>query len=750
MFNKLNSHLFYKYFLSYLLVFMVPYIAISIILFQVAVRNLENQMVQANIHQIEQVRDLVDTNLRELNDIATKISLDYRLTPYKVTQPYLDREAIHELVRYKMYSSMIDEIILHFHQHDEMIYTTKGSSYITTFIERNFQLDDDTIYQLNQAMKIAQEPTLQIVKSQSSTPSQYVFITYPLPVNSLSSYGSVTFIIHENNFSQFIEYVFDHYDIATYIFSEQQELIGMYGNGEFPDLTKVIEVAFEKNANKQPTIQHLHYTFSVVPSNVTGWTFVTVMPTEQFYKKMSTLKDSIILILVIIAIIGLVVVTFASFKQYKPLNLLVQFLRNNDWTKKIKKLDDIHSEIVSILEEKEQMKKELIAHKPFVQNQFLSNLLKGEINQAQLSIQTIQENFRELLQCKYVFVVAVSYKGKHEESFEQWDEMTKELCIVSFENCTGYGVELMTDDTIAFIVYSNDHTITEKQQRTFIQKLENELIEKNTIVPHIGVGKVYEGIQWINHSFIEAMTALENNLLNQQNHVVFYDNIVTEEWEVLWLPEERRIKLIQSLKQGDGEVAEKTLGEIFSFLRSKKSNSLLTYVCFDIINTIIKTSLELEIELNSEHIKELSKFTSLVELENVALLVIKEICQEVDQRKESRNYHLRDQIMEYIQQNYKDHTLSLDSIAEYFHISSPYLSRFIREQTGSTFTQFVWELRVKDVQHQLIHTNRPIKEIVQDVGYIDVSNFTRKFRTEVGMTPSQYRAYYQEKQKKKA
>lgn len=40
---------------------------------------------------------------------------------------------------------------------------------------------------------------------------------------------------------------------------------------------------------------------------------------------------------------------------------------------------------------------------------------------------------------------------------------------------------------------------------------------------------------------------------------------------------------------------------------------------------------------------------------------------------------------------------------------------------------------------ELRRTNRPIKEIIAEVGYMDVSNFTRKFRLQYGCTPSAYR-----------
>jgi AraC-like DNA-binding protein len=46
---------------------------------------------------------------------------------------------------------------------------------------------------------------------------------------------------------------------------------------------------------------------------------------------------------------------------------------------------------------------------------------------------------------------------------------------------------------------------------------------------------------------------------------------------------------------------------------------------------------------------------------------------------------------------------------------------------------------MEDVKRQLRETDKPIKEIVVQVGYLDVANFTRKFKKIVGVTPGQYR-----------
>src|SRR5699024_2190287 len=117
----------------------------------------------------------------------------------------------------------------------------------------------------------------------------------------------------------------------------------------------------------------------------------------------------------------------------------------------------------------------------------------------------------------------------------------------------------------------------------------------------------------------------------------------------------------------------------------------------------------------------------------------KTICQKVEEKKESHQEQLREKIKTYIHNNFNQYELSLESIADAFQLSIPYVSKFIKEQFGYSFTQYVFELRVNEVKKQLVETDKIIKEIVLDVGYRDVSNFTRGFKKREGLTPSQYR-----------
>ena len=89
--------------------------------------------------------------------------------------------------------------------------------------------------------------------------------------------------------------------------------------------------------------------------------------------------------------------------------------------------------------------------------------------------------------------------------------------------------------------------------------------------------------------------------------------------------------------------------------------------------------------------------------------------------------------------HYTSQEFSLEQVAEEFDVSVSYLSRFIKKESGVTFSKYVQDRRLEKIKRDLIETGAPIKDIITAAGYYDVSNYTRKFKTIVGMTPGQFR-----------
>lgn len=94
-------------------------------------------------------------------------------------------------------------------------------------------------------------------------------------------------------------------------------------------------------------------------------------------------------------------------------------------------------------------------------------------------------------------------------------------------------------------------------------------------------------------------------------------------------------------------------------------------------------------------------------------------------------------IISYIQKEYVD--VTLESLAEHFHLSKPYLSKYIKEKAGMTFQEVVKEERMKKARNMLKDTSLTVETIAASVGYENVEHFNRLFKRSYGVTPVQYR-----------
>ncbi len=91
----------------------------------------------------------------------------------------------------------------------------------------------------------------------------------------------------------------------------------------------------------------------------------------------------------------------------------------------------------------------------------------------------------------------------------------------------------------------------------------------------------------------------------------------------------------------------------------------------------------------------------------------------------------------FIQANYQ--TVTLTDMAEEFHLSEPYISKYIKEKSGKTFGDLVQNARMKKARTLLRNSNMTVESIAYTVGYQNVEHFNRQFKKKYDMTPIEYR-----------
>lgn len=95
------------------------------------------------------------------------------------------------------------------------------------------------------------------------------------------------------------------------------------------------------------------------------------------------------------------------------------------------------------------------------------------------------------------------------------------------------------------------------------------------------------------------------------------------------------------------------------------------------------------------------------------------------------------EIISYIKNDYMN--VTLDTLSEEFHLSKPYLSKYIKEKAGMTFQEAVRKERMKKARTLLRETDQTVETVAAEVGYENVEHFNRLFKKNYGLTPVQYR-----------
>ncbi|MCL6613573.1 MAG: helix-turn-helix domain-containing protein, partial [Firmicutes bacterium] len=84
-------------------------------------------------------------------------------------------------------------------------------------------------------------------------------------------------------------------------------------------------------------------------------------------------------------------------------------------------------------------------------------------------------------------------------------------------------------------------------------------------------------------------------------------------------------------------------------------------------------------------------------------------------------------------------TISLSQVAREVYMSPSYLSRLFREQTGESFSEYVTRRKMEVARRLLDEGEKKIYEIAAAVGYTDPAYFGRVFRQIFNVTPTDYR-----------
>ncbi|WCE32325.1 AraC family transcriptional regulator [Vibrio sp. SCSIO 43137] len=94
---------------------------------------------------------------------------------------------------------------------------------------------------------------------------------------------------------------------------------------------------------------------------------------------------------------------------------------------------------------------------------------------------------------------------------------------------------------------------------------------------------------------------------------------------------------------------------------------------------------------------------------------------------------------QYVTENYSG-VLSLSIIADYVNLNPDYFGRLFKKVIGISLVEFITNTRIDKAEYLLKTSNKAISDICFDVGFKNLSYFSKKFKDLKGISPTQVRA----------
>ena len=149
-------------------------------------------------------------------------------------------------------------------------------------------------------------------------------------------------------------------------------------------------------------------------------------------------------------------------------------------------------------------------------------------------------------------------------------------------------------------------------------------------------------------------------------------------------------------------------------------------------------TLKYNVNSRRSYIWELQSCTDIENLKKWFLDKTREICTKLENSKEKEAGSIIDRAKEYINENFR-RDISLDDVSSQVNISPYYFSKLFKDSTEQNFIEYLTNLRMDKAKELLLTTDSSMKEICSMVGYADPNYFSRTFKKNIGVTPTEYK-----------
>lgn len=421
--------------------------------------------------------------------------------------------------------------------------------------------------------------------------------------------------------------------------------------------------------------------------------------------------------------------------------------------------DQLVSELNALSEKIEQNKKERA-----IREKYLNEMKEDVISQKKVFFEKLvngTESAAELIEMGdklSLKLSAVWYSvilSKIQASTHTHEEFSKRLVEIDdkIENSIDEEHTIIFDRDLegkAFLIKADTEEELHEAENNLINRLIDIFSEYEGIDYFGGIGIAADRMREIGKSFATANQAFTRRFFTNENLFVRSSDINIDETadegefdiSKLDIKQFDRSKIKEFLKVGDKEETSYFIDEFIRGNSSAFSSQLFRqYLVMDVYFCVADFIEGLNVNQDEKGLNDFKPdlVRSEEESRDFIISIINKGIEIREKNITGHNNDVVDDVKKYIDENYADEELSLNSIASFVNFSPNHLSMVFSQQTGSTFIKYLTDYRMNKAKELLKCSSKRSSEISVLVGYKDPHYFSYLFKKTQGMTPTQFR-----------
>ena len=310
-----------------------------------------------------------------------------------------------------------------------------------------------------------------------------------------------------------------------------------------------------------------------------------------------------------------------------------------------------------------------------------------------------------------------------------------------------YGSEIVFENHLAEYVFILNADVNEYENvlLSISQEIQEIVNERLSAQCSIGISERFTGLSKIHPAYESAVNAIVSRYYLSENPSISVDKFRGLSMRAA---KERAEKIVSdALLSGQIESVKHAMEEVFTDMKSmttlQEQDNFLLYLLF--LPTHIISNLPTgEMGPYDDQVKLLERYLCCADIRERKLYLLEiyeEVAAMLNSRSESQSNYIIGKTKQLIENSYMDQ-ISIASLAEQVFLTPTYLCVLFKQATGQTINERITQVRIQHAKTLLADSSIKLYDVCYQVGYLSPSYFSKIFKRFTGMTPSEYRDIY--------